>query len=311
MKVSVKDFGRVVVLCGGMSSEREVSLLSGEKVLEALINKGIDAHLIDVDFNIVQKLQDLKPDRAFIALHGAYGEDGRIQGFLELLNIPYTGSGVKASAIAMDKNFSKIIWKEYGLPVLPSFVATNNTSSAELDNALAKMGLPLCVKPVSNGSTIGVTKVTKKEELQQAYKNALQYDEYVLFEPWIDGREFTVGIFGDEALPPIEIVPDVEYYDYSAKYISHDTQYLCPCDLSPEEQNKLKEIALKAFRILECRHFARADFRCDKNGNFWLLELNTITGLTSHSLFPKAMKVIGIDYDTFIWKVLEFTLARV
>jgi D-alanine-D-alanine ligase len=309
MKISAKDFGKVAVLFGGMSSEREVSLLSGEGVLEALINKGVDAHLIDVDFDIVQKLQELEPDRAFIALHGAYGEDGRVQGLLEMMNIPYTGCGVKASAIAMDKNFSKIIWKEYGLPVLPSFVATAKTPVDELEKALEKMGLPLCVKPVSNGSTIGVTKVVNRAELLPAYKNALQYDDFVLLEPWIEGFEFTVGILDDEALPPIEIVPDEEFYDYSAKYISHATRYLCPCNLSLVDQNKIKEIALKAFRILGCRHFARADFLQDKQGNFWLLELNTITGLTSHSLMPKAAKVAGIDYDTLIWKVLEFTLA--
>jgi len=259
---------------------------------------------------VVEKLLELKPDRAFIAMHGKGGEDGVIQGLLENINIPYTGSGVKASAIAMDKNFSKIIFKEYGLPVLPSLIFSDSTKAEEVDKFIEQYKLPLCVKPVSNGSTIGVSKVIAYDELLPAFRLAREYDDIVMVEPWIEGREFTVGILGNDVLPALEIIPDVAYYDYNAKYISDTTQFICPCNLTDEEKNRIYQISLNAYHILGCRHFARADFLRDEMGNFWLLEINTITGLTGHSLVPKAAEAVGMNYDSLIWQVLEYTLNR-
>lgn len=308
VNISPKDFGKVAVLFGGVSSEREVSLISGRCVLQALLRKGVDAHPIDVGFDIVEKLLELRPDRAFIAMHGKGGEDGTIQGLLENMNIPYTGSSVKASAVAMDKNLSKVIFKQYGLPILPSLIFSDSTKLEDVDKFIEEYKFPICIKPVNNGSTIGVSKVLENKDLLPALQLARKYDDFVMLEPWIEGREFTVGILGEETLPAIEIIPDAVYYDYNAKYISNSTQFICPCDLSEAEKNKIYQVSLDAYNILGCRHYARVDFRQDQNGNFWLLEINTITGLTDHSLVPKAAEVVGTDYDSLIWQVLEYTL---
>lgn len=296
-----QKFGKVAVLMGGTSCEREVSLMSGQNVLAALLRKGIDAYAIDVGENIIEQLQANRPDRAFIALHGTNGEDGVIQGILEELNIPYPGSGVAASALTMDKYRTKLVWQSFGLPVLPSTLL-NNTDDLNFD-------LPLCVKPTDSGSSYGVTKITDISQLSEAYEFAKQYGSEVMVEPWIDGREFDVGILGDDALPVVEIIPQEQsFYDYEAKYFSDKTGYKCPCNLTKEEQQQIQNIALQAFQTTGCRDWARVEFIQNKTGKFWLLEINTITGLTTHSVVPMAAKQIGIDFDELIVKVLEFTL---
>lgn len=306
VKIDAKKFGKVVVLLGGLSGEREVSLVTGGRVLQALLQQGIDAHPLDVGHDVIEKLLQMRPDRAFIALHGPGGEDGLMQGVLDIMRIPYTGSDVKASALAMDKYLSKRIWQTCGLPVLPSAIITEEKFDAS--SIIARLGLPLCVKPVDNGSTLGISKVTDVAKLNEACKEARKFSHTVMFEPWINGREFTVGIIGSEALPPVEIKVASNFYDYSAKYLSNDTSYFCPCDLSLEQKKELQDISLRAYQILGCRHFARADFILDQKNNFWLLEINTIPGLTDHSLVPKAAAAIGIDFPNLILKILEFTL---
>jgi len=311
MQIDPKQFGRVVVLMGGLSAEREVSLMSGQRVLDALLEKGIDAFALDVGDDIVEQLLKTKPDRAFIALHGAYGEDGRIQAVLEMLHIPYTGSGVLASALAMDKEKSKGIWDTLELPVL-SFLTTDDVNGdefkAELEAFIDEFGFPLCVKPLDSGSSCGVSRVENEAQLAAAYAKAQEHGETIMIEPWIDGREFTVGIIDDETLPPIEIVPKQSFYDYEAKYLVDTTQFICPCDLSVEKQEELKALALEAYQALGCRHFGRADFLMDQEGNFWLLEMNTIPGLTSHSLVPQAAAASGINFSDLMYKILGFTV---
>lgn len=306
IKFNPKQFGKVVVLMGGTSSEREVSLMSGNNALSALLELGIDAAAIDVGADIVQQLLKAKPDRAFIALHGQGGEDGTMQALLEMLQIPYTGSNVQASSLAMDKQISKYIWDKYGLPILPSAIIED----PEEDFAVIASGMdfPICIKPVHGGSTVGVTKVLNKTQLPKAYELAKKTGDQVMVEPWVIGREFTVGIFDETPLPIVEIRPEQEFYDYEAKYLSDKTQFICPCDLSQDDQEALQEVALLAYKALGCRHIGRADFIQDKDGNFWLLEMNTIPGLTAHSLVPTAARAIGIDFNTLIYKILEFTL---
>jgi D-alanine-D-alanine ligase len=301
-----KVFGKVVVLMGGISNEREISLLSGQRVLEALLEQKIDAIGIDVNpQTIITELQKIKPDRAFIALHGFDGEDGKIQSLLEILNIKYASSGICASALTMHKHYANAFWKIQGLPVLP-FVILNS----EKDFGLIKsMSLPLAIKPTNSGSSCGVTKLTDFSKLKEAYDFAKKNTtDTVMVEPWIEGREFTVGILGEKTLPVIEIKPTLEFYDYEAKYLSDETGYIFPEDLSEKDVATLNEISKKAFELAGCRGFGRADFIQDKAGNFWLLEMNTIPGMTTHSLVPKACQKIGVSFGQMLIKVLEFTL---
>jgi D-alanine-D-alanine ligase len=302
-----EDFGKVAVLFGGISSEREVSLISGKNVLSALLNLGIDAYGIDVGYNIIEQLQKIKPDRAFIVLHGQpLGEDGTIQSLLEIMQIPYTGSGVMASALTMDKQRTDLLWKGLGLPVIPSIILKKETDPAEIE---ARFAAPLCVKPVNSGSSCGVTKVEVAEQLPEAYKLALQHGSAAMVQPWIMGRELTVGILGNEPLPAIEIVtPKNTFYDYSAKYLVETTQYLCPCDLTAAEEQEIKDLALRAFNSVGCKDWGRIDFIQDKDKKFWLLEANTIPGMTEHSLVPKAAKQAGISFERLVWQILAFTL---
>ena len=311
MNTDPQKFGRVVVLMGGMSAEREVSLMSGKRVLEALLEKGVNAFALDVGDDFIEQLLKTQPDRAFIALHGTYGEDGRVQAVLEMLHIPYTGSGVLASALAMDKEKSKGIWETLELPVLSSLITDDvddDEFKQEFSEFIEEFDFPLCVKPLDNGSSCGVSRVEDETQLAAAYAKAFEYGDILMVEPWIDGREFAVGIVGDEALPPIEIIPKQSFYDYDAKYLVDTTQFICPCDLSAEKQEELKDLALEAYQALGCRHFGRADFMMDREGNFWLLEMNTIPGLTSHSLVPKAAAATGITFPDLMCKVLEFTI---
>jgi len=296
----MSDFGKVAVLFGGTSAEREVSLNSGSRVLAALLGQGIDAHPFDP---AAQPLDALKGyDRAFIALHGRHGEDGTIQGALEVMHIPYTGSGVLASALAMDKFRTKLMWQAAGLPI-PEFVLL--TADSDFAAVEAQLGLPLFVKPAREGSSIGVTKVKAPGELRAAYEEAARHDPLVIAEKGVMGGEYTVGIVGDEVLPIIKIEPATEWYDYEAKYNRDDTQYLCPCGL-PEAQEKLiRQGALEAFRVLGGRGWGRVDFLMDAAGNHYFLEVNTSPGMTDHSLVPMAARVAGLDYPALVRRVLE------
>lgn len=296
----MSDFGRVAVLFGGSSAEREVSLNSGSRVLAALQGQGIDVHAFDP---ATQTLDDLKGyDRAFIALHGRHGEDGTIQGALEVMHIPYTGSGVLASALAMDKFRTKLMWQAAGLPV-PEYALLNADSDfAEIEEQL---GLPLFVKPAREGSSIGVTKVKERGTLKAAYEEAARHDSLVIAERGVMGGEYTVGIVGDEVLPIIKIVPATEWYDYEAKYNRDDTQYLCPCGLPEAKEMEIRKGALEAFRILGGRGWGRVDFLMDEEGNHYFLEVNTAPGMTDHSLVPMGARVAGMEYPALVRRVLE------
>lgn len=296
----MSEFGKVAVLFGGTSAERAVSLNSGSRVLAALQGQGIDAHAFDP---ASQALDELKGyDRAFIALHGRHGEDGTIQGALEVMHTPYTGSGVLASALAMDKFRTKLMWQAAGLAI-PSYVLlTADTDFAAVE---ARLGLPMFVKPAREGSSIGVTKVKNSGELQAAYEEAARHDPLVIAEKAITGGEYTVGIIGDQALPIIKIEPATEWYDYEAKYNRDDTRYLCPCGLPEKQEEMIRQEALAAFRILGGRGWGRVDFLMDSAGNHYFLEVNTAPGMTDHSLVPMAARVAGMDYPALVRRVLE------
>ena len=296
----MSDFGKVAVLFGGTSAEREVSLNSGSRVLAALQGQGIDVHAFDP---ATQTLDDLKGyDRAFIALHGRHGEDGTIQGALEVMHIPYTGSGVLASALAMDKFRTKLMWQAAGLPV-PEYALLNADSDfAEIEEQL---GLPLFVKPAREGSSIGVTKVKERGALKAAYEEAARHDQLVIAEKGVMGGEYTVGIVGDEVLPIIKIEPATEWYDYEAKYNRDDTKYLCPCGLPEVKEMEIRKGALEAFRILGGRGWGRVDFLMDEEGNHYFLEVNTAPGMTDHSLVPMGARVAGMEYPALVRRVLE------
>lgn len=296
----MSDFGKVAVLFGGKSAEREVSLKSGSGVLAALQRQGVDAHAFDPAERTLDELGGF--DRAFIALHGRYGEDGTIQGALELMGIPYTGSGVMASAVGIDKWRTKLLWRSIGLPV-PEFVMLDaNSDFAAVEQQL---GLPLFVKPACEGSSIGVTKVRQIGELRGAYDEAAKYNSPVIAERGVMGGEYTVAVLGDEALPIIRIVPAVEFYDYEAKYLRDDTKYLCPCGLPEARELELRAQALEAFRVLGCRGWGRVDFLMDEQGDAFFLEVNTSPGMTDHSLVPMAARVAGLSYEQLVLRVLS------
>lgn len=296
----MSDFGKVAVMFGGTSAEREVSLKSGSRVLAALQGQGIDAHAFDP---ASQPLDALKGyDRAFIALHGRHGEDGTIQGALEVMHIPYTGSGVLASALAMDKFRTKLMWQAAGLAIPEYALLTADSDFAEVEEEL---GLPLFVKPAREGSSIGVTKVKARGELKAAYEEAAKHDPLVIAEKGVMGGEYTVGIIGDEAMPIIKIEPATEWYDYEAKYNRDDTRYLCPCGLPEAREMEIRKGALEAFRILGGRGWGRVDFLMDEDGKHYFLEVNTAPGMTDHSLVPMAARVNGLDYPALVRRVLE------
>lgn len=296
----MSGFGKVAVLFGGTSAEREVSLNSGSRVLAALLGQGIDAHAFDP---AEQPLDALKGyDRAFIALHGRHGEDGTIQGALEVMHIPYTGSGVLASALAMDKFRTKLMWQAAGLPIPEYALLTADSDFADIEEEL---GLPLFVKPAREGSSIGVTKVKAPGELKAAYVEAARHDPLVIAEKGVMGGEYTVGIVGDEVLPIIKIEPATEWYDYEAKYNRDDTQYLCPCGLPEAKEMQIRAQALEAFRMLGGRGWGRVDFLMDEDGNHYFLEVNTAPGMTDHSLVPMGARAAGMDYPALVRRVLE------
>ncbi len=296
------DFGKVAVLLGGTSAEREVSLKSGVAVLNALQQRGVDAHPIDVGANVLEDLKNGDFDRAFVMLHGRGGEDGTMQGALELLGLPYTGSGVLASALGIDKWRSKLLWQAAGLPV-PACALLDSTT--DFGAVARQLGLPLFIKPASEGSSVGISKVGNTDELEAAYRLAAQYDSLVLAEQFVGGGEFTAAILGEQALPVVKIEPSGDFYDYESKYLSDTTRYLCPCGLSLEKEAELQELARKAFDVLGCRGWGRIDILVDETGNPFLLEANTLPGMTDHSLVPMAAKAAGIAFDELVWHILE------
>lgn len=296
-------FGKVAVLFGGRSSERAISLQSGQNILDSLLSQGVDAHPIDPDDTLVQKLHDGKFNRAFIALHGKEGEDGVIQGLLEMLKIPYTGSKVAASALAMDKARAKLVMHALGIPTPPFGVAK---SYAQAESLAQKIDYPLSVKPVAEGSSIGVTRVANKDQLSAAYAKAAQHGD-VIVEKWMDGKDFFVTVLGDTVLPSVEVHTMSDFYDYQAKYESDATQYLCPSPIEWEQEKTVRTIAHQAFCALGCEGWGRVDLVCDKDGKFWVLEVNTIPGMTSHSLVPMSAKAAGISFDELVLRILSMT----
>ncbi|AMQ90006.1 MULTISPECIES: D-alanine--D-alanine ligase [Marinobacter] len=303
----VKAFGRVAVFMGGDSAERAVSLKSGQAVLSALQSAGVDAFGIDVRGCLLKTVEAPEYDRVFIALHGRGGEDGTLQAILGQAGIPYTGSEVLASALAMDKLCTKYVFQGCGLPT-PAFRAM--TSAAEADEIIRSLGTPLSVKAAHEGSSIGIFKVHNVEELAEAYRKAAEIDDLVLVEQWIEGPEFTVSLLQDKALPAIGLSTDHTFYDYDAKYLADDTRYRIPCGLAPDDEVRLQHLALDAFRVLGCRTWGRVDIMQDADGEFWLLEANTVPGMTDHSLVPMAAKAAGISFEELVVRILKDTLPE-
>ncbi len=295
-------FGKVAVLFGGRSAEREVSLKSGSAVLAALQRSGVDAHAFDPAARDLSELKKEKFDRVFIALHGRYGEDGTVQGALELLGIPYTGSGVMASAIAMDKWRTKLIWQAANLPI-PEYEAL--TAPTDWNAVADHLDLPLFVKPASEGSSVGVTKVKTVEELPAAYAEAARHDKVVIAESFMSGGEYTATILNGRALPVIKIEPANEFYDYEAKYLRDDTRYLCPCGLGQVEETEMQQLALQAFSLIGGQGWGRVDFLRDEQGKAYLLEVNTSPGMTDHSLVPMAARQAGVSFEQLVLQILE------
>lgn len=303
---NASKFGKVAVLLGGKSAEREVSLDSGTAVLEALVRSGVNAEAFDPQERSVTELVNY--DRALIVLHGRGGEDGQIQGVLEWLNVPYTGTGVQGSAIGMDKVKTKQVWQGSELPTAPYRIVTRDSDATDIVNAL---GLPLIIKPVHEGSSIGMSKVEKIEDFAEAIAKATEHDAVVMAEKWITGREYTIVVLNGQALPVIRLEPpqDVAFYDYEAKYNRNDVQYGIPCGLSEAEEQQLKALSLRAFQAVGASGWGRIDAMQDEQGNFWLLEVNTVPGMTSHSLVPKAAAAVGYSFDELCVAILEQTLT--
>ena len=304
----VKDasqFGKVAVICGGSSNERSVSLDSGAAVLKALQNQGVNATHFDPKDQDITELR--KFDRVFNVLHGRGGEDGLLQGVLQWFNIPQTGSGILASALGMDKVRTKQLWQGCGLSTAPFSLLTADTDWQQVVNML---GLPLIIKPVHEGSSIGMTKVNNLDELPAAYATAVQCGDAVMAERWITGREFTIVIIDDEAYPVIRLEPaDItNFYDFEAKYNRNDTSYYIPCGLSTADEKHLQDLSLAAFRAVDAKGWGRIDAMQDEAGNFWLLEINTVPGMTSHSLVPMAAKARSMDFEALCWHILAQTL---
>jgi D-alanine-D-alanine ligase len=309
--VDPREFGRVAVLMGGTSSEREVSLDSGRNVLESLVRQGVNAHAVDGIPALARALtgpDESRFDRVFNILHGnrGGGEDGVLQGLLEALDVPYTGSGVLGSALSMDKIRTKQVWLSLGLPT-PAYASLERGD--DVVSAAHKIGLPVIVKPACEGSSVGVSRCFRDADLAAAVELAARYEGPLLVEQLIEGDELTVAVLGMDALPSIRIVPAGEYYDYHAKYVAEDTQYLCPGASGAAEQ-EFGSLTLAAFFAVGCSGWGRVDFMRDRAGRPWLLEVNTAPGMTSHSLVPKAARQRGIGFDELVWRVLETSLAR-
>lgn len=303
-----KAFGRVAVLFGGDSTEREISLLSGNAVLAALKRSRVDAHAFDPRDKALPRLLEDRFDRVWIALHGPGGEDGTLQGALEYLGVPYTGSGVMGSAIGMDKLRTKRLAQSIGIATSPFVVLTG---PQDFDTALEKLKLPMIVKPATQGSSVGMTKVERAADLPAAYEAAAKSDRVVFAEAWITGGEYTVGILQGKALPSIRIETPRSFYDYEAKYFRDDTKYHCPSGLSVPAEQHLANLAVATFEATGAEGWGRVDFMMDPTGRPLLLEINTVPGMTDHSLVPMAARAAGMDFDQLVWRVLETSFARV
>lgn len=301
------DFGKVAVLMGGNSKERAISIDSGESVWTALCRQGVDAHLIDFDKRTLTKLINEKFDRVFIALHGRGGEDGTIQGALDSIAIPYTGSGVAGSALAMDKLLSKAVWREAGLPTPAAVEIDQNTNWEEL---VGELDMPIMVKPVNEGSSIGASKVSHIEKLFPAWEKAHQYDDHVMAEAWVEGAEYTVPMLNDVTLPTIKLETPRDFYDYQAKYEDEDTRYICPCGLDENTEQSLGKLSLRACRVLRINGWGRIDLLMDKAGQAWLIEANTVPGMTVHSLLPMSAKAAGISFEQLIMQILASSIPQ-
>jgi D-alanine-D-alanine ligase len=305
---SATDFGRVAVLFGGTSSEREISLLTGTAVLAALQRRGVDAHAFDPRDRDIAELARAGFARVWIALHGPGGEDGTLQGALEMAGIPYTGSGVLGSAVGMDKLKTKRLAAAVGVATTDCVVLRG---ALDLELALARLGLPMIVKPATQGSSVGMSKVERAEDLAAAYAEAARHDRCVFAEPWVVGGEYTIAILQGQALPSIRIETPQKFYDYQAKYFRDDTRYFCPSGLRPEAEKHMANLALAAFEATGAEGWGRVDFMTDQTGRPLLLEINTVPGMTDHSLVPMAARAAGIDFDELVWRVLETSLVRV
>lgn len=299
------DFGKVAVLFGGTSAEREISLKSGGEVLRALHSRGVDAHKVDPADGLLTQLLQGKFDRAFIVLHGRGGEDGTVQGLLQLLNVPYTGSGVLGSALSMDKLRTKQVWLAMGLPT-PEYAQVNSVE--DLQEFVSRVGYPVAVKPAREGSSIGVTRLTADKDVATAYAEARELDEIVIAERWISGAEYFCSILGNRALPMVRMETPREFYDYEAKYFSNDTRYHCPSGLSESKEFELQQMCLRAFEAVEGKGWGRVDFMLDTDGKAWLIEVNTVPGMTDHSLVPMSARAVGIEFDELVWQILAQTL---
>jgi len=303
--VNPKDFGKTAVLMGGLSAEREVSLKSGAMVLDGLLQAGVDAVAIDAGRDVLDELKRVGAERAFVVLHGPWGEDGVVQGALETIGMPYTGSGVLGSALAMDKLRTKQVWASLGLPMGDYAVIRD---AAELPAVLAEHDLPLFVKPGAEGSSIGVTKVETPDQLNDAYEKAAEFGGPVLAERFISGPEVTISLLGHEALPAIRLETPRTFYDYEAKYESDTTLYQCPSGLDPDLEASLQALSLEAFRALDCSGWGRVDLMLDEQMNPYLLEVNTIPGMTDHSLVPMAARTAGMTFPELVIRILETSL---
>lgn len=302
--MTAQNHGKVAVLLGGRSAEREVSLQSGHAVLAALRSRDVDAHAFDPAEQSLEALKQQHFDKAFIALHGRFGEDGTIQGVLEWLGLPYTGSGVMASALAMDKWRTKLVWQAAGIQS-PRYAMLD--ANSDFDAVAQLLGLPLIVKPAREGSTIGLTKVLRKEDVAAAYRLAAQHDALVLAEEFIAGQELTVAILGEQSLPVVRIEVAGDLYDYHAKYISNDTKYFCPSGLPVGLESEIQAQALRAYQILGCQGWGRVDLILTPDNRFYFLEANTSPGMTSHSLVPMAARTAGISFEDLVLRILEST----
>lgn len=304
--LDVKAFGRVAVLYGGKSAEREVSLKSGAAVIDALSTAGVDVVGIDVGDDLLARLQSENIDRAFIILHGRGGEDGSMQGLLECLGIPYTGSGILASALAMDKLRTKQVWQSLGIPTPRHAVLASESDCLQ---ASTELGFPLIVKPAHEGSSIGMAKVNSAQELVAAWQDAAKYDSQVLVEQWIHGPEFTIAVLRGQVLPPIALGTPHVFYDYDAKYIANDTQYRIPCGLDSVKEQELIDLTARACDAIGIEGWGRLDVMQDEQGQFWLLEVNTAPGMTDHSLVPMAARAAGLDFQQLVLAILAESVA--
>ena len=302
---TIRSFGKVAVLMGGNSAEREISLESGHAVLSALLRSGVDAEGVDWQIGIPEQIKNKNVDRAFNALHGRGGEDGVIQGVLETLTLPYTGSGILGSALAMDKERTKQIWSSAGIAT-PGFMAPENEPDSQ--QVIDELGLPLMVKPSREGSSYGASKVDQQDQLLPAWREAKKFDDSVLIEQWITGGEYTVGILNGEALPVIKLETPRDFYDYKAKYEETTTKYICPCGLDAAVEKEIQKISLQAFKMVDCSGWGRVDVMLNENGETFFIEVNTVPGMTSHSLVPMAAKQQGIEFDELVIKILETSL---